>query len=144
MSVFYGEGGPKLPQSGTFSANPTTMTAGRTAMGLYDAEAIARLNTLGRRARENIAEAISVAGAEATVTGAGSVYRIHMKPEPPTDYRSAFLGAKEKVRLDLFVAGLYQEGIVPLHTGAGMLSTPMGAAEVDRLGEAGLASFRRL
>ena len=34
-----------------------------------------------------------------TVTGAGSVYRIHMKAAAPTDYRSAFLSPVEQKTL---------------------------------------------
>ena len=42
----------RVPHSGTFSANPITMTAGHTAMELFDEEAVARLNNLNRLARE--------------------------------------------------------------------------------------------
>lgn len=146
MSVFSSKGGapPKLPQSGTFSANPLTMMAGYTAMKLYDAEAVARLNRLGREARIKIQEAISVSGAPASVCGAGSLFRIHMRPEPPKDYRSAFPTPEEKAALDQFIDGLYDAGILMIHTGTGSLSTPMGRAEIDQLAEAVLASLRKL
>ena len=52
-----------FPHSGTFSANPITMTAGLTAMQLFDREAIARLNALTRRAMTGIEEAIARVGA---------------------------------------------------------------------------------
>lgn len=145
MEVFSSSGGsPRLPQSGTFSANPMTMTAGLTAMKLFDAEEVARLNRLGRLARRRIEEAISASGAPASVTGAGSLFRIHMKAEAPTDYRSSFPTAEEKAALDRFVDGLYDAGIAPIHTGTMALSTPMGEAEIDRLAEAVLASLRQV
>ena len=50
---------PRLPQSGTFSANPMTMTAGHATMTHFDAEAVHRLNKLGRMARLRIGEAIA-------------------------------------------------------------------------------------
>jgi glutamate-1-semialdehyde 2,1-aminomutase len=145
MSVFASKGGapPKLPQSGTFSANPLTMTAGYTTMKLYDAEAVARLNRLGRQARIRIREAIAASGVPASVSGAGSLFRIHMRPEPPKDYRSAFPTADEKKTLERFINGLYGAGIVMIHTGTGTLSTPMGEAEIDRLAEAVLVSLRK-
>ncbi len=143
MEVFApGTGGPRLPQSGTFSANPLTLTAGAAAMELYDAEAVARLNRLGRRARHQIREAIAVAGAAASVTGTGSMFRVHMKPEPPLDYRSSYPTPEQGVALRRFIDGLYDAGIVAIHTGAGALSTPMGEAEVDHLAEAVLSSLR--
>ncbi len=145
MDVFSSVGGEaRLPQSGTFSANPMTMTAGSVAMKLFDAAALERLNRLGGLARARIEEAIAVAGVAASVTGAGSMFRIHMKSEAPQDYRSSFPTAAEKGALKQLVDGLYDAGIVAIHTGAGALSTPMGEAEIDRLAEAVLASLRKV
>ena len=127
MGVFTSAGGgPRLPQSGTFSANPLTMAAGAAAIRLFDAAAVERLNRLGERARKGIADAIATAGVPAWVTGTGSLFRIHFKPEAPRDYRTSFPTAEEKQTLDRFVTGLYDEGIVAIHTGTGALSTPMG------------------
>ena len=50
-----------FPHSGTFSANPITMTAGLTAMKLFDRDEVERLNALGDRTRKQIAEAIRTA-----------------------------------------------------------------------------------
>ncbi len=145
MDVFSSvRGAPRLPQSGTFSANPLTITAGAAAMKLYDAEAVDRLNRLGSLARHRIREAIAVAGAPATVTGTGSLFRVHMKAEEPTDYRSSFPTPEETKALAQFIDGLYDAGIVAIHTGAGTLSTPMGEAEIDRLAEAVLSSLRKV
>jgi glutamate-1-semialdehyde 2,1-aminomutase len=145
MAVFVAaDGSPRLPHSGTFSANPITMTAGLTAMQLYDGEAVARLNRLGRLARERIEEAIAVADAPATVTGAGSLFRIHLKADKPTDYRSSFLTPEEKRTLQRFIDTLFAEGILVIYSAAGVLSTPMGEAEIDRLAEAVLAGLRKV
>ncbi len=145
MEVFSsGRGAPRLPQSGTFSANPLTLAAGTAAMEHFDAEAVARLNRLGALARSRIEEAIAVAGAAASVAGSGSLYRIHMKAEAPADYRSSFPTPEEKKRLDRFVDGLYDAGIVAIHTGTVALSTATGEAEIDRLAEAVLESLRKL
>jgi len=134
---------PRLPHSGTFSANPVTMTAGLTAMRLFGAEEVARLNRLGDLARERISEAIGIAGVPASVTGTGSAFRIHMKTEPPTDYRSSFPTPEEKRAEKMFISGLYDAGILIVGTGTGFLSTPMQEAEIDRLSEAVLTSLRR-
>ncbi len=59
MDVFDpSSGGARLPLSGTFSANPVTMTAGYVAMTHFDREAILRLNELGDCARDGLRQAI--------------------------------------------------------------------------------------
>ena len=144
MSVFAREGqAPQLPHSGTFSGNPVTMTAGLAAMRLFDAEAVERLNGLGALARGRIAEVIAEVGVPASVTGAGSAFRIHMKAEPPTDYRSAFPTPAEQRASKIFIDSLYDEGVLIVSTGTGFLSTPMGESEVEHLAEAVRTSLNR-
>lgn len=146
MAVFTSQNGatPKFPQSGTFSANPVTMNAGLAAMKLFDEEAVGRLNRLGHLARTRVREAIAIADAPASVTGISSLLRIHMQAEAPRDYRSTYPTPQRKAALDIFIQSLYDEGIVPIHSGFITLSTPMGEAEIDRLAEAVLASLRKV
>jgi glutamate-1-semialdehyde 2,1-aminomutase len=145
MNVFAPRpGGAALPHSGTFSANPLTMTAGRVALERFDAEAVARLNALGRLARSRIEEAIAVAGVPAAVTGRASMFRIHLKPEAPTDYRSTWVDAGEAKRLHAFLDAVFDAGILLLATGTGMLSTPMTGAEIDRLADAVVGGLRKI
>jgi len=145
MSVFVrGEKGLRLPHSGTFSANPITMVAGRVAMELFDKGAVARLNALGDIARKTINEAIKTADVAASVTGTGNMFRLHLKADAPTDYRSAFPTAEESKKLNQFIGHMYDNGIMMVHTAMGILSTPMGQAEIDQLGEAVLSGLRKL
>lgn len=145
MSVFAsGDGGPRLPQSGTFSANPITMTAGLTAMRHYGSDAVRRLNALGDAARAHLAEAIKVSGRPACVTGAGSMFRIHLQEERPTTYRDAYLDKAARKLCAEFVEGVLEEGVMLTNTATGMLSTVMEHAEVDRMAEAVLRSLRSL
>ena len=67
-----------FPHSGTFTANPISMTAGMAAMLKFDRPAVARLNALTDRARNGIEGAIRATGAPASVTGAGSMFLVHM------------------------------------------------------------------
>ena len=144
MAVFEpGGNGPRLPHSGTFSANPITMTAGNVAMTLFDTEAVARLNSLGELARSRLEEAISIADAPASVSGAGSMFRVHMKPEVPRDYRTLFPTPEEKRALTTFVDHLGDAGFLLIYSGAGTLSTPMGEAEIDGLAEAVIPALRK-
>ena len=133
-----------FPHSGTFSANPITMTAGLAAMQLFDRDAVARLNALGERARAQIADAIRAADFPACVTGAGSLFRIHMKHQPPRDYRSAFVDAREQRLIRTLLDHLLDSGIMLINTCSGALSTAMSQREIDVLTHALYAGFRKL
>jgi glutamate-1-semialdehyde 2,1-aminomutase len=122
-----------LPFSGSFSANPITMTAGRVAMELFDRPAIDEVNQLGDYARKEIATAIERSGAEACVTGVGSMFRIHMKAQPPVEYRSAYQDAEEIRKINFLVNHLYDNGFMMIKTCTAALSTVTGKAEVDQM-----------
>ena len=137
MGVFTsGEKGLRLPHSGTFSANPVTMTAGLIAMEHFDAQAVNKLNALGDYARASIKEAIKIADVPASVTGTGSLFRLHLKAEAPKNYRESYPTMQEKQALSSLINALYDDGIMMIHTAAAALSTPMGNAEIDQLSEA--------
>lgn len=145
MAVFAaGERGLRLPQSGTFSANPITMTAGRVAMQHFDSAAVTRINRLGDLARSGITEAIRVSAVPACVTGTGSMFRVHLKAEAPKNYRDAFTDAQGRKRLARFVDGMLDSGIMLTNTGTGMLSTVMAQAQIDQLSQGVLTSLRGL
>ncbi|MFO7950801.1 MAG: aspartate aminotransferase family protein [Candidatus Fermentibacteraceae bacterium] len=133
-----------FPHSGTFSANPITMTAGHTAMRLYTPEAIQRINALAERARRQIEDAIRVAGVTACVTGAGSMLRVHFKPEPPREYRTSYMASDEAGLMEAFLDYLFDNGIVLINTGTVMLSTVMTEYEIDTLSEAMLGGLRKV
>ena len=133
-----------FPHSGTFSANPITMTGGLTAMELYDWQAVERVNGLAGRAVDGIGAVIEKTGASACVTGRGSIFRVHMKESPPTNYREAFVTPEESRRLNFLVDHLFDAGFVMINTCTGTISTAMGEEEVDALIEAmaeGLSSL---
>jgi glutamate-1-semialdehyde 2,1-aminomutase len=139
-------GAPKLlfPLSGTFSANPVTMTAGRIAMEHFDRKAVARLNALGDRARHGIAEAIQRTKACASVTGGGSMFRVHMKAQVPGNYREAYTTADENKRLKAMLEHLFAEGFLMVGTCTGMLSTPMTESDIDALVAALESGFKKI
>lgn len=133
-----------FPHSGTFSANPVTMTAGLTTMEMFDETAVARLNKLGDYARSTLTAAIKTADVEACVTGAGSMFRIHLKAAPPKSYRESYLAKEEAKRLALLVRSFEDNGVLLINSAAGVLSTAMSEADVDRLGEAAICAFQKL
>jgi glutamate-1-semialdehyde 2,1-aminomutase len=122
-----------FPHSGTFSANPITMTAGLVAMELFDRPAVERLNALAKRAMDGIEQAIAETGIEACVTGGGSIFRVHLKPQPPRNYREAFSPPDELARLAHLLDHMFDEGFMLINTCSATMSTAMGEAEIDQL-----------
>jgi glutamate-1-semialdehyde 2,1-aminomutase len=133
-----------FPHSGTFSANPITLTAGFTAMKLFDEPAVERLNRLTERLMAQITEAIAVAGVPACVTGGGSMFRVHMQAEPPKDYRSGWQDPARARYQKLLLDHLFGHGFMMINTCSGTMSTAMTEHEIDLLSEAMLGGFRLL
>ena len=133
-----------LPHSGTFSANPITMTAGLVAMELFDEAAVIRLNQLATLAKERINEAITSTGIKACVTGAGSMLRVHLKEVPPTNYRSAYCNTEESHALKLLLDYLYDHGLMMINTCSAALSTALSENEIDQLAETLQGGFNKI
>ena len=133
-----------FPFSGTFSANPITMTAGRVAMELFDEAAVAKVNQLGDYARKEIAAAIASTKTTACVTGAGSMFRVHLKADPPVEYRSAWQDAEEVRNIKFLIDHLYDNGFMMINTCSAALSTVLGEAEVDQMVEVLAQGFEKL
>ncbi|MFC4271368.1 aminotransferase class III-fold pyridoxal phosphate-dependent enzyme [Sneathiella chungangensis] len=137
MQVFVsGEYGVPLPLSGTFSANPVTMTAGYTALRYFGPSEVAKLNELGDYARKNLTELFRTLDIPVCVTGIGSLFRVHLKPEPPKNFRETFQAPAEKAVVGAIVRSLYEEGFMMIHTCSAALSTPMTRLEIDMLVDA--------
>lgn len=133
-----------LPHSGTFSANPITMTAGRIAMELFDQAAVEKINQLALKARQQITEAIRLADINACVTGGGSMFRLHLKPEPPLNYRKAWMNPETGLLIKKLLDHLFQKGIIMINTCSAVLSTVMAQKEIDQLSEAMLSGFKKI
>lgn len=133
-----------LPHSGTFSANPITMTAGLAAMEPFDENAVKSLNELGDQAREAIRRAIKNSGISACVTGAGSMFRVHLLEQPPIDYRSNYQDEKSVAVIKSIVDFMYANGFMMINTCSGALSTAMNSAHVDEFAATLEKAFRQI
>ncbi len=134
-----------FPHSGTFSANPITMTAGYTAMALFDRDAVTRLNALTAQAIARIEEAARIAAVPVSITGAGSMFRMHLSETPPATYREAWQPKETQQVINELLEYMYtEEHILMINTFACMFSTALGGAEVDRLADGLLHAFRTL
>ncbi|MCW8864529.1 MAG: aspartate aminotransferase family protein [Colwellia sp.] len=122
-----------LPHSGTFSANPVTMTAGYIAMRDFDQEAVNKLNALAAYAREEITKVINEVGIGACVTGAGTMFRVHLKAQPPKNYREAYMDKAESKLISELLDHLFDNGVMMINTCSATLSTAMTIKEIDHL-----------
>ncbi len=84
------------PHSGTFSANPISTTAGRIAMELFDKEAVLKLNALTNTAIHQIEESIRIADVPVSITGAGSMFRLHLQANKPNRLSGSISYKREK------------------------------------------------
>ncbi|MCK1423504.1 aspartate aminotransferase family protein [Bradyrhizobium sp. CW12] len=124
-------GRPLLPQGGTFSANPLSMTAGLAAMRHLDHSSFSHLEILGDIVRDGIGRAISNLGAPLCVTGAASLFRIHPRAETPSDYREIYptpAGVTLMKELTRFFA---ENGIILPYGAAASISSPMTRADAE-------------
>lgn len=133
-----------FPHSGTFSANPVSMVAGYAAMNKFDRPAIQRLNDLAKRAVTGIESAINATGVVASVTGTGSMFRVHVKESAPRNYREAYLSPQEAPRLKFLLDHMFDEGFLLINTCSSTLSTPMTEADIDALVDAYKRGFEQL
>jgi glutamate-1-semialdehyde 2,1-aminomutase len=131
MAVFDPTKGSKVPHGGTFNANPITGVAGITAMEKLTPAAFDRINALGATLREGLAEAMDGARTPGQVTGAGSIFNLHLHNRPLTDYRSTALTPAEKARTAAVYQSMLAHGIFLSPSMMGCISTPMGEAEIQ-------------
>jgi glutamate-1-semialdehyde 2,1-aminomutase len=145
MSVFdVGRGRPPLPHGGTFTANPLTMAAGLASLKLLEPPAYARLDALGVRLRRRVREGIADAAAEAQITGAGSLFRVHLTRRPITGYRSSYPTPAERDGIAKLRDLLRSDGFLVTPNVSGAISTPTTEAEVDAFGDAIVAGIEHL
>ncbi len=133
MAVFdAGAGYPKLPHHGTYNANPLAMAAGLVSMQMLDAAAIARINALGDRLRDDLNRVFREADVPAKAQGVGSMVAIAPAAEF-SDYRGLTRAAASIDPLLLRIhRDLLNRGVLMMPRGAFVISTPMTQAEIDR------------
>jgi len=134
----------KQPHSGTFSANPITMVAGKTAMELFDSQAVKDINHMTAMARKQIREAIKEADVPVKITGAGSMFRVHFRHKPPTTYRETYQDKEERQLIHDFLDYMFlKENIMMVNTFSCMFATTITQREVDRLTDALFKGFKK-
>jgi len=132
MSVFDHTRSPQVHHSGTFNANPVTMTAGLETMKQMTEEAFGRLDRMGEYLREQLARRLLDRGIAIRITGKGSLFAGHLMREAPRDFRSIAGGSRPQAFYTELCHRMLACGIVSSARGIfGCLSTPMTDAELD-------------
>ncbi|MBI3076093.1 MAG: aspartate aminotransferase family protein, partial [Deltaproteobacteria bacterium] len=130
MDLFDPSGGaPRVRHSGTFSGNPVVLAAGVAVLEQLTPEVYTHLNALGDTLRAECRGLFDRLGVAAQVTGAASMFALHLTAEEVVDYRSAATADKEAFHT-LFLA-LLNEGIFLTSRGMGSLNAAMTGAEVQ-------------
>lgn len=131
MSIFdHSAGKPKVSMGGTFSANPLSMAAGLASLAHYSQPVVERLNGLGDRLRDEIRKGFAKAGVAASVTGMGSLFRLHLGTREVTDYRSAYANVETTNLIRRVHLAMLDENVLLTPNCSGALSTPMTETEV--------------
>ncbi|MGY4408107.1 aspartate aminotransferase family protein [Bradyrhizobium sp. USDA 3315] len=132
MKVFDASAGrPLLPQGGTFSANPLSITAGLAAMEHLDHAAFAKLDELGRVVRDGVARAISKQRAPLCITGAASLFRIHPTAVAPKDNREAYPAPSASQLMKQLGDFFVENGVMFPNAAAASMSTAMTRADAE-------------
>jgi glutamate-1-semialdehyde 2,1-aminomutase len=134
MQVFSSASGPaRLPQGGTFAANPLSMVAGLAAMQALDRAAFDHLERMGDALRERLATAIRDRQAPFCVVGAASLFRIHPRRQAPRDYREAYMSPVQSAIMRALWHFFQDAGVNLPHGASACLSVPMGDEDIDRI-----------
>jgi len=138
MSVFDpSKGSPPLPHSGSYNANPVSMSAGLASLRLLSPEEMERINGLGESLRGKVREAFAAEGIDWVINGLGSLFRV-IAP-------AATDNSGKPVNLtNLLYRALLRNGIHIGDSGLGCVSTAMGEAEIERFAVAFRASLREV
>ena len=127
------DGAAKVPHGGTFSANPVTMVAGAVSMAKFSQDEAARLDALGSYIREGLAEAMDGARIPGQITGAGSLFGIHLHDRPLSGYQSWEGTPDDGAMRSQVAASVFSNGAVLSPALTGCLSTPMTEDDANTL-----------
>jgi glutamate-1-semialdehyde 2,1-aminomutase len=117
-----------MSHGGTFNGNPVAAAAGLATLRELTPARYERLDALGARLRERLAEAFVADGIDARVDGIASLFQVFVGP---TLVGEGPLSANQTLFLGLLVDGFH---LAP--RGMGAISTPATEADVDELAEA--------
>ena len=109
--------------SGTFTANPITMTAGLAGMTHLTEDRYQALDDLGERMRKTCRDMIKEHGKNMQIAGVGSMFSIYFHNRDASNYRSYFKSPAETRATDRFHKAMLAAGVLIAPTATCFLST---------------------
>ena len=131
--------GRAVGASGTFTANPITMTAGLAGMRALTREKLEALNAAGDRVRAACTAIIERHHAPMQVAGYGSLFSIYFHKRPVTDYRSYYKQPEEVAASNAFHHSMLERGVLLAATCTAFWSTAITEADEAKF----LAAFEQ-
>jgi glutamate-1-semialdehyde 2,1-aminomutase len=120
-----------IEHSGTFNANPISLSAGIATLEELTSNTYERLNRMGEFIRTRLTRLFNELQLEARVTGLGSLFQIHTTLSEVIDYRSTVMSnvnMQQLIFYSLLVSGIF---LAPRLMGC--ISTPMTEKEAEKL-----------
>jgi glutamate-1-semialdehyde 2,1-aminomutase len=133
----------RIFQSGTFTENPLSVTAGLAVLDVLESEPVLEnADRAGELIRDGLSGVFAAAGVRAAVSGSRSIFQVHVGAERVSDRRDVVRSDHEATRV--FLLGMLSEGVLwpPVHPAvtsgahtAGSAAAVVAAAErvVSRL-----------
>jgi glutamate-1-semialdehyde 2,1-aminomutase len=115
------EGGPEIGHPGSMNAWAVGLVAAGATLDLLDGPAIDELTRRGDDLRERFRKVAADRGVALTVTGAGSLFGLHLTDGPVRTFRDTWAEDKD-LALAVYL-GLINESVLTDPRGAGCLST---------------------
>lgn len=145
MAVFDHKKGSRVYHSGTFNANPVSVTAGLHTLRQMTLSAYEHLSHMGSYIRNQIEAKLSSRKINVRVCGEGSLFMVHLTDKPLIDYRSLqSMNGGKSVFGELCHKMLARGIVTSPHSIFGCLSTPMTMTDLDQFAEALLDSVGSL
>ncbi|MGA2664067.1 MAG: hypothetical protein ABSF83_03900, partial [Nitrososphaerales archaeon] len=131
-----------IPHAGTFNAHPVTMAAGLATLRELTPEKYQHLGRLGSEVRRNLRGLSEEERIPSSVTGIGSIFRLHFSSVEVTDAETA--AKAEELPARLFDFSMLTRGVSLPRFHSAFCSAPMGRKEMNRFKEAAAESLREL
>ena len=133
MAVFDHRLGEKVHHGGTYNGNPVTMAAGYETMRLMTPGEYEHLDQLGDMLRERTTEMLRRHGIAHQVNGCSSMFGVLLSEIQPVDFRDLLEARSNGPDLTGLDREMLGRGVLLGSRGLfGVLSTPMGEAEVNQ------------
>lgn len=120
----------KMYHSGTFNGNALAMAAGIATMKAFDESSVNKINSIGRKFKNDLENIFLKLGLDLQVSGTGSLLNIIFSNKSIRNYRDV-ASSYEKLNELLFLS-LLTKGIFNAPRGMFCMSTAMTLADIDK------------